>query len=63
MWAPDWHARFHPDEADHIDLDKIAEVLSVFIHSSLDATLMAELPHLRMIATRSTNHPRSTARC
>ncbi len=51
-----WRARFYPDEADRMDLKKIADaaILSVFIYSDLDAALLKHLPKLEMIATRST---------
>lgn len=51
-----WRARFYPEEADRIAVEKIedAEVLSVFIYSDLDAALMQRLPALKWIATRST---------
>lgn len=53
-----WSPRFHPDEADRIELERItgAEILSVFIYSDLDAALLSRLPNLKMIATRSTGH-------
>lgn len=53
---PDWQARFYPDEADRIDLRNIedAAILSIFIYSDLDTTLLKQLPKLKMIATRST---------
>jgi D-lactate dehydrogenase len=55
---PVWSCRFYPDEADRIDPEKIgdAEILSVFIYSDLDATLLRRLPRLKMIATRSTGY-------
>jgi len=55
---PLWACQFYPDEADRIDLEKIwdAEILSVFIYSDLDATLLRRLPQLKMIATRSTGY-------
>jgi D-lactate dehydrogenase len=55
---PLWSCQYFPDEADRIDPQKIedAEILSVFIYSDLDATLLRRLPGLRMIATRSTGY-------
>jgi D-lactate dehydrogenase len=55
---PQWKVRFYPEEADRIALEKIkdAEILSVFIYSDLDASLLGRLPNLRFIATRSTGH-------
>ncbi|MFZ5862348.1 MAG: hydroxyacid dehydrogenase [Nitrospirota bacterium] len=53
-----WQGRFYPEEADRIDPEKIsdAEILSVFIYSDLDAAFLSRLPHLKMIATRSTGY-------
>jgi D-lactate dehydrogenase len=53
-----WQGRFYPEEADRIAPGKIqdAEILSVFIYSDLDATLLGRLPRLKMIATRSTGY-------
>ncbi len=53
-----WQARFYPDEADRIELTKVADaqILSVFIYSDLDAALLGRLPALKMIATRSTGY-------
>ena len=58
LCPPAWHARYYTEEADRIDLDKIsdAQIISVFIYSGLDATLLSQLPSLRMIATRSTGY-------
>ena len=55
---PRWQVRFYPEEADRIAPEKIAdaEILSVFIYSDLDATLLGQLPKLKVIATRSTGH-------
>jgi len=53
-----WRAQFYSDEADRIALERIsdAEILSVFIYSDLDASLLGRLPNLKMIATRSTGY-------
>ena len=40
------------EQAKHIAKD--AEIISPFVHSKLTADVLAELPHLKMIATRST---------
>lgn len=44
----------HPIEAEEIEKIQDAEALSVFIYSHVDAEVIAALPHLRLIATRST---------
>lgn len=41
---------------DTLDLAKEAEIISVFINSELDSALLAELPNLKLIATRSTGY-------
>ena len=53
-----WHAKDYAEEADRIDLGQIADahIISVFIYSNLDASLLSQLPSLRMIATRSTGY-------
>lgn len=53
-----WRAQVYSDEADRIVLERIsdAEILSVFIYSDLDASLLGRLPNLKMIATRSTGY-------
>jgi D-lactate dehydrogenase len=61
-----WRPRFHPDEADRIAVDRIAdaEILSVFIYSDLDEALLRRMPNLKMIATRSTGYDHiDTAYC
>jgi D-lactate dehydrogenase len=45
-----------PLGADTLDLARDASVLSVFIHSPVMAELLAQVPHLRFIATRSTGY-------
>lgn len=47
---------FFPETVDQIPPAELAgaEILSVFVHSSIPASLLARLPSLRMIATRST---------
>jgi D-lactate dehydrogenase len=42
--------------ADSVDIARPAQVVSVFIHSHLDAELLTALPDLRFIATRSTGY-------
>ncbi|HLH21736.1 MAG TPA: hydroxyacid dehydrogenase [Chloroflexota bacterium] len=42
--------------ADTLDLARDAELLSVFIHSRVGADLLAQLPRLRFVATRSTGY-------
>lgn len=56
LCPPAWNARYYTEEADRIDLVKIAdaEIVSAFIYSNLDARVLSQLPALRMIATRST---------
>lgn len=56
LCPPPWDAHYYAEEADRIDLGRIsdAEIVSVFIYSSLDAGVLSQLPSLRMIATRST---------
>ncbi len=58
LCPPAWRARYYAAEADRIDLDKIgdAHIISVFIYSNLDASVLRQLPSLRMIATRSTGY-------
>lgn len=43
-----------PLSPETIDVARGAEIVSVFIHSHIDAAILAELPDLRFIATRST---------
>jgi len=47
---------FFKEEAspDNIQKAKDAEIISVFIYSQVDAAMIAQMPHLKMIATRST---------
>ena len=56
LCPPDWNTRYYSEEADRIDLARIAdaEIVSAFIYSSLDARVLGQMPSLRMIATRST---------
>lgn len=56
LCSPTWEVRYHTEEADRIELSKIAdaEIVSAFIYSNLDASVLSQLPSLRMIATRST---------
>ena len=56
LCPPAWRARYYAEEVDRIDLAKIADaqIISVFIYSNLDASVLNQLPSLRMIATRST---------
>lgn len=66
LCPPTWHARYYAEEADRIDLGEIsdAQIISVFIYSDMDATLLDQLPSLRMIATRSTGYNHiNTAYC
>lgn len=55
---PTWRVRYFAEEADRIDLDKIADaqIISVFIYSDLDGARLSKLPSLCMIATRSTGY-------
>lgn len=56
LCPPTWQARYYIEEADRIDLARIAdaEIVSAFIYSNLDARVLSQFPSLRMIATRST---------
>lgn len=58
LCPPAWRARYYAAEADRIDLSVIgnAHIISVFIYSDLDASVLSLLPSLRMIATRSTGY-------
>ena len=58
LCPPAWRARYYADEADRIDPGEIvdAQIISVFIYSNLDTSLLRQLPSLRMIATRSTGY-------
>ena len=58
LCPPAWCARYYAAEADRIDLSVIgdAHIISVFIYSDLDASVLSQLPSLRMIATRSTGY-------
>lgn len=56
LCPPGWPIRYYTEEADRIDVEKIADaqIISVFIYSNLDAAVLSQFPSLRMIATRST---------
>jgi len=58
LCPPAWHARYYAAEADRMELGEIgdAHIISVFIYSNLDASVLSQLPSLRMIATRSTGY-------
>ena len=58
LCPPAWGARYYAEEADRIDLGKIADaqIISAFIYSNLDASVLSQLPAVRMIATRSTGY-------
>jgi len=45
---------FEEEVQDNLEIAKNCEVLSVFIYSKMDAGILAKLPNLKMIATRST---------
>jgi D-lactate dehydrogenase len=45
-----------PLSQETVEVARGAEIVSVFIHSHLDAELLAELPELRFVATRSTGY-------
>lgn len=49
-------AVFHPElvSKDHLPLETDAEIISVFVDSAVDQTVLGALPNLRFIATRST---------
>lgn len=53
---PNLACSFFPDPVDQVNPEdlKSVEILSVFVHSSLGAPVLARLPRLRLIATRST---------
>ena len=55
---PDHETRFYPGKIHESDLSASAEVeaLSVFIYSKVSADVLARLPNLRLIATRSTGY-------
>ncbi len=50
------HTVPEPLTAENTDLARDTELVSVFIHSHLDAERLAALPNLRFIATRSTGY-------
>jgi len=52
----EYDLRFHPEpvKPENVTLAREAEVLSVFIYSRLGAAELAEMPNLKLIATRST---------
>lgn len=56
LCPPTWNTRYYAEEADRIDLARIvdAQIVSAFIYSNLEATVLNQLPALQMIATRST---------
>jgi D-lactate dehydrogenase len=53
---PDYPLRFFKEPVDRVPAADLADanVLSVFIHSPVTAEILSRMPHLRMIATRST---------
>src|SRR3990172_6368702 len=55
---PENQTSFHPGRVHETDLKPFGdvEVLSVFIYSKVTSEVLASLPRLRLIATRSTGH-------
>ena len=45
---------FKEELQDKLEIAKKYDVVSVFIYSKLDKTVLSQLPNLKMIATRST---------
>jgi len=63
---PDFHLYFSGARLDkhHLPQRRDFDCLSVFIYSRIDARLLAEFPHVKLIATRSTGYdPIDTAAC